>query len=453
MHGAEYHRQRFGRGHGHGYGQGGRPPPPYGSHYEDGEEPGARHVSRQGARKSVDYGSSAARYVQVRLHDKAGGGGEMLQPTPGAAIKMLLPIAYKGNPSTSYTTRFVHASTNKLRCSINCAVWTPDGRRLITGLQSGEFTLWNGLTFNFEMILQAHDVAVRSMQWSHNDNYLISGDDVGNIKIWQPNMNNINLIRNGHKEAVRGLSFSPTDLKFCSCSDDTSVKVWDFARSVEERVLKGHGWDVKCCAWHPRKGLIASGAKDSLVKLWDAQGGREIATLHGHKSTVMSVQWNGNGNWLLSASRDQLIKLFDVRMLKEMQSFHGHDKEVTALAWHPVHEELFVSGAYDGAIQYWLAGYKDAQAQIPTAHENAVWCLAWHPLGYVLCSTSNDHTTKFWSRSRPGDTSQDSHSTAHLEPGANHTQAPATSGAGALARTSDTIPGLAIPGLAGPGRL
>ena len=32
--------------------------------------------------------------------------------------------------------------------------WVPDGRRLITGAVSGEFTLWNGLTFNFESILQ-----------------------------------------------------------------------------------------------------------------------------------------------------------------------------------------------------------------------------------------------------------------------------------------------------------
>lgn len=32
--------------------------------------------------------------------------------------------------------------------------WAPTGRRLITGSQSGEFTLWNGQSFNFEMILQ-----------------------------------------------------------------------------------------------------------------------------------------------------------------------------------------------------------------------------------------------------------------------------------------------------------
>ena len=42
-----------------------------------------------------------------------------------------------------------------MRCSINVAVWTPEGRRCLTGTQAGEFTLWNGSQFSFETILQA----------------------------------------------------------------------------------------------------------------------------------------------------------------------------------------------------------------------------------------------------------------------------------------------------------
>ena len=53
-----------------------------------------------------------------------------------------------------------------MRCPIFTLAWTPEGRRLITGASSGEFTLWNGLTFNFETILQAHDSAVRAMKVS-----------------------------------------------------------------------------------------------------------------------------------------------------------------------------------------------------------------------------------------------------------------------------------------------
>lgn len=64
------------------------------------------------------------------------------------------PSMYLDNSSNSVTTRFVKTATNKMRCPIFTLAWTPEGRRLVTGASSGEFTLWNGLTFNFETILQ-----------------------------------------------------------------------------------------------------------------------------------------------------------------------------------------------------------------------------------------------------------------------------------------------------------
>ncbi|KAF4348357.1 hypothetical protein G4B88_007883 [Cannabis sativa] len=51
--------------------------------------------------------------------------------------------------------------------------------------------------------------------------------------------------------------------------------------------------------------------------------------------------------------------------------------------------------------------HETPQIEIPSAHDNSVWDLAWHPIGYLLCSGSNDHTTKFWCRNRPGDTARD----------------------------------------------
>lgn len=67
---------------------------------------------------------------------------------------LMPPPSYPDNPINCVTTRFVKTATNKMRCPIFCMAWTPEGRRLVTGASSGEFTLWNGLTFNFETILQ-----------------------------------------------------------------------------------------------------------------------------------------------------------------------------------------------------------------------------------------------------------------------------------------------------------
>lgn len=247
------------------------------------------------------------------------------------------------------------------------------------------------------------------MKWSHNDTWMVTGDHGGFIKYWQSNMNNVKMFQ-AHKDPVRSVSFSPTDAKFASCSDDGTVRVWDFFSCTEERVLRGHGADVKCVDWHPTKGLLASGSKDNQqpVKIWEPKTGSVLTTLHAHKSTVMDVKWNANGNWLLTASRDHLLKIFDIRKTKEeLQTFRGHKKDVTTVAWHPVHEGIFASGGLDGSIMFWSVGAEKEVGAIEAAHEGIVWALSWHPAGHILCSGSNDHNCKFWTRNRPGDTMRD----------------------------------------------
>lgn len=107
-------------------------------------------------------------------------------------LQLIAPYGMQAAPVNCVATKFVHTSINKVRCPIyvckvgnahaeclfalciayacllagwvaglltglfscNPLQWTPEGRRLITGAASGELTLWNGLTFNFETILQ-----------------------------------------------------------------------------------------------------------------------------------------------------------------------------------------------------------------------------------------------------------------------------------------------------------
>ncbi|KAI9101800.1 WD40-repeat-containing domain protein [Phlyctochytrium arcticum] len=365
-----------------------------------------KRVRKAIQRRTVDYNSVIIRHLELRSTTRTWRDHVALQPDPNFIVDIHPPISYPTNPSTCVTTKFVHTSTNKVRCPINAVQWTPDGRRLITGASSGEFTLWNGLTFNFETILQAHDKAVRTMIWSHNDTWLITGDDSGLIKYWQSNMNNLKVVQ-AHKETVRDLSFSPTDAKYASCSDDGTIKIWGFADGVEERTLTGHGWDVKCIDWHPSKALLASGSKDNLVKLWDPKTGKALSTLHGHKNTILGIEWNKNGNWLVTASRDQLLRVYDIRTMREMQSFRGHKKDVQSVKWHPFQESLFVSGGSDGSMNFWNVGTEHAIGGMEGAHESSVFALDWHPMGHILVSGSNDHTTRFWTRNRPGDAMTD----------------------------------------------
>ncbi|GAB1523293.1 pre-mRNA cleavage and polyadenylation factor (CPF) complex subunit [Rhizoctonia solani] len=367
--------------------------------------PDGRIIKKVRPRRTIDLWAGVARWEMIKKVKPVGARVPVLKPAASYIIDMLPPKAYTDDIATSITTKFVHTSTNKVRCPVNCVVWTPEGRRILTGSTSGEFTLWNGLTFNFETILQAHDNAIRALAFSHSGGYLISADQSGVIKYYQPNMNNVAAWQ-AHREAVRGVSFAPSDSRFASCGDDASVRIWSFEDMREERCITGHGWDVKCVEWHPTRGLIVSGSKDNLVKFWDPRSGQNLSTLHYHKNTIQAIKWNPNGNLVATASRDQTVRVFDIRAMKELHVLKGHKKEVCSLTWHPVHHDLLVSGGAEGSIYFWTLSSSTPSAPRATmdqAHESNVWALAYHPLGHILCTGSNDHTTRFWCRDRPGE--------------------------------------------------
>lgn len=54
--------------------------------------------------------------------------------------------------------------------------------------------------------------------------------------------------------------------------------------------------------------------------------------------------------------------------------------------WHPYHEDLFVSGASNGSIFFWVSNRNDPQKIIHKAHDTTIWSIAWHPLGHMLAS-------------------------------------------------------------------
>ena len=107
-------------------------------------------------RKTVDYNSSFINMLHNRVWARDYRDRRAVQPDICFYPDIVPPQDTLDNEVNAVTSRFVKTATNKMRCPIFCLSWTPEGRRLITGASSGEFTLWNGLTFNFETILQVY---------------------------------------------------------------------------------------------------------------------------------------------------------------------------------------------------------------------------------------------------------------------------------------------------------
>lgn len=382
-------------------------------------------------RRTVDHGNNMGRWYINRslgIDDQPIG---KIRPESSYLIDLLPSPAYASNSVREnknnmsimdIQTKFVHLSSNKAKHSINTVKWTPEGRRLLVASHSGEFTVWNGMTFNFETIMQAHDLAILSLKYSHNDEWLLSGDQSGVIKYWQTNFNNVNII-NGHSDGIRDIAFSPNDSKFLTCSDDSTMKIWNFNNGQEERSLVGHHWDVKSADWHPNLGLIVSGSKDNLIKLWDPRASSCVSTLHGFKHTITKTKFQPTGTkrLLASVSRDKSCRIFDLRTMKDILVIRDHETDLSCVEWHPVHPSMITTAAYDGSMNHYIMDSYisdnnikndsnnnstspiEASHKIPYAHEKAIHALEYHPLGHLLCSAGADRSARFWSRARPND--------------------------------------------------
>lgn len=383
-------------------------------------------------RRTVDHGNNMGRWHLQRALGITDHPVGKIRPESSYLMDLLPSPAYKsssvnqnrGNSAImDVQTKFVHLSSNKAKHSINTVKWTPEGRRLLVASHSGEFTIWNGMTFNFETIMQAHDLAVLALKYSHNDDWLLSGDQTGAIKYWQPNFNNVNII-NGHSDAIRDIAFSPNDSKFLTASDDSSMKIWNFNNGKEERTLAGHHWDVKSADWHPNMGLIVSGSKDNLLKLWDPRAANCISTLHGHKHTITKTRFQaaGTNRLLASVARDRSCRIFDLRTMKDFLVIRDQDTDLSCVEWHPIHPSMITTAAYDGSMSHYLldtfitesnsiknensassGSAIEAVHKVPYAHERAINALEYHPLGHLLCSAGADRSARFWSRARPND--------------------------------------------------
>jgi len=364
-------------------------------------------------RKAIDF--CAPIINQIRKRRVARDSRDLPIPLPLNEYKSeILPTFAYQNPAQAFCTKYVHTSMSKERTPMNSCAWTPEGRRLISASQRGSLTLWNGKEFNFEHVEpDAHGHPIRAIAWSFDDMWLVTSDDSGQIKYWQSTMTNVKEFQ-GHEESIRDVTFCPTSKKFATCSDDRTICVWDFEGCKKEQVLKGHGWDVKCVNWHPTKGLLVSGSKDNKIKLWDPRSGTQVSSIHYHNNTITTLKWNPNGLWFVSGSRDHHLKVYDIRTLKPFRVFQGHKKEVTCVAWHPSEEEVFVSGGFDGSLNFWVVDQPKPQAEVPRAHDQSIWDMAWHPLGHCLATCSQDKTAKFWARNMPGDEMKDEYNIGQL---------------------------------------
>jgi len=207
---------------------------------------------------------------------------------------------------------------------VDCAVVSPDGRRVLSGSLDGLMILWDLGSRQLIRRFRGHEGLVRTVAFAPDGRRALSGGDDKMIRLWDLESGETIREFHGHSESILSVAFSPDGRLAYSSSggfwangdwqdgDDSAVRVWDVETGSEIRKLAGH----KGLVWHvtvsPDGRRLLSGGSDRALILWDAKTGAEIRRLPGHTDKVERVAFLPDGRRGLSCSWDGTIRIWDL---------------------------------------------------------------------------------------------------------------------------------------------
>jgi WD40 repeat protein len=149
-----------------------------------------------------------------------------------------------------------------------CAVFSPDGERILSGGRDRTARVWSVGT----------------------------GKEVCQFK--------------GHSAQVRAVAVSADGSRVLSGCDDGTVRLWDAKTGQELRSLEGHRGPVHALAFSPDGRCALSGGQDRILRLWNVDTADVLCRLEGHTEPIASVAFTPDGHRALSGGGDGTIRIW-----------------------------------------------------------------------------------------------------------------------------------------------
>jgi WD40 repeat protein len=267
------------------------------------------------------------------------------------------------------------------------AVFSPDGRRIVSGSDDNTIRIWDAETGHLIRTLEGHAVAVNTVAYSPDGEHILSGSRDHTIKVWDANTGRelLTIGEFGRSGVVLSAAYSPDGNHIVSNSRNNSVAVWDAGSGQRRLTLSGHRGEVISVAYSPDGKQIAS-ASTSDIKVWDAGTGQEIKTSSGSGP----IAYSPDGKYIYAASGG-LWNLADSNIYISGDS--GSGTGVKAVAYSPDGSRILTT-SYTSAIIELDAAYDRKELRRFTGYAFSVDTVAYSPNGRFIVSASSHVNAK-----------------------------------------------------------
>jgi WD40 repeat protein len=211
------------------------------------------------------------------------------------------------------------SDTGENGAALLTAVFSPDGKRVVTASADWTASIWNAATAKHIKTLvppaqrelgYTHFGVVTDAAYSPDGRFIVTTGADQLAQVWTAKGKWLRTF-DGHHANVISVAFDPDPKKplVVTTSDDETARVWDVT-TAKELVGLDAGVPLSDAVFSPDGQLIAGVSSDGVTRIWRWRRRELLATMRMHADFVNSVAFSRDGRTILTASDDHTAKLY-----------------------------------------------------------------------------------------------------------------------------------------------
>jgi WD40 repeat protein len=327
------------------------------------------------------------------------------------------------------------------RDSVRTAVYSPDGRRVITASDDTTARIWDAHSGRQLSELRGHESSVFKAAFSPTGELALTVAQDGTARVWNVGTGRLVTVirdnsdpqgrltdaefhpseevvatssmlgggvrfwdsRSGHQVAqvssgdsiINDIEFSPDGKLIAAVTQDAAALVWEVANGRLVAFFRGHRnnyvWEA---AFSPDSRLLATAGEDKTARVWDIAQRRSVSVMRGHDGPLTDVVFDPRGELVATASEDGTGAVWEVRSGRQIAEFTQHSDGVSSVRFDD-DGRYVASGSEDGTAQVWEAETGRAVAEF-RGHRGPVVNVEFRPDGKAVLTASADGSARIW---------------------------------------------------------
>jgi WD40 repeat protein len=274
------------------------------------------------------------------------------------------------------------------------AVFSPDGRRVLTASRDNTARLWDANNGKLVATFEGHRDAVLSAVFSPDGRRVLTASSDGTARVWEADNAKLLTTLQGPSGPVTSAVFSPDGRRVLTASSDGTARLWEVDNAKLLTTLQGPSGPVTSAVFSPDGRHVLTALSDGTAQLWEADSAKLLATLQGHNGPVTSAVFSRDGRRVLTASFDKTARLWEADSGELLVTLEGHSDPVTGAVFSPDDRRVLTASS-DGTARLWEADSGKLLAVFEN-NSNQVKSAVFSPDGRRVLTASSDNTARLW---------------------------------------------------------